>query len=182
MLAECRQHAAGDLGMMLQATMAERRMRLSAVRVVTAALRGSDLMRSTAPLLQIRVGANPDRPCFRRGAAEFECRVMRAQARDALLDLRRQRLLAPPGSPTSGHAARRRLRSAKLIAAVDQIAEHVGEILVDVGGETAKVKSVSALSGALAISHQRHRSAGSSSSAASVKTPRPRLVENLPPW
>ena len=66
--------------------------------------------------------------------------------------------------------------------AVDQIAEHVGEILVGVGGETATVKSVSAVSGAFAISHQRQRSAGSSSSAASVKMPRRELVENLPPW
>ena len=43
------------------------------------------------------------------------------------------------------------------------------------------VKSVSDVSGAFAISHQRQRSAGSSSSAASVKMPRRRLVENLPP-
>ncbi len=45
----------------------------------------------------------------------------------------------------------------------------------------ATEKSTSPVSGALATSHHRHASAGSSSRAASAKIPRPALVENLPP-
>ena len=82
-------------GTMLHATIADRRMRLSAVRVATAARAGLDLKRGPRRgVLQIRIGAGPDRARLRRGAAEFERLVMRAQARHALADLRRERALA----------------------------------------------------------------------------------------
>jgi Domain of unknown function (DUF1902) len=58
---------------------------------------------------------------------------------------------------------------------MDQIAECVGEIVIDLSGEPDEGKIDI---GALRRVH--HRSAGSSSSAWSRKTPRSALVENLP--
>ena len=170
-----------SVGTMLQARTAQRRTKLNAVRVITAACTRRISSPSRARLLQIGIGARPDARAFPRPRGGTPApRDARAAARRAARSPPPARARARPASPPPGTRPPNAC-AAKRNDAVDQIAEHIGEVLVHVGREAATVKSVSAVSGALAISHQRQRSAGSSSSAASVKMPRRRLVENLPP-
>src|SRR5690348_6708340 len=82
-------------GTMLHATIADRRTRLSAVRVATAA----------------------------SGAAKLQRIVMLAQARDPLGDFARERLLAFAGLSLF-RDARRECAFGEAESAIDQIAEH----------------------------------------------------------
>src|SRR5262249_40311061 len=86
---------------------------------------------------------------------------------------------ASSGVPPDGTRPSK-LRAEKLVTPVPRLQTTSARPSPPPPAKRQKQKSTSALPGAFEANHHRHRSAGNTSSAASVNTPRRWLVENLP--
>jgi hypothetical protein len=126
------------------------------------------------------IGEEPDRPQLGRRLVEAETFVVAAQRRDMGVEARAGSTLFGTRRAARGHRAAE-ARSGEAEQPVARLPKASARSAFTSAAKRPRSKSVSAPSGAFAASHQRQASAGSASSAASVKIPRPSLVEKRPP-
>ena len=132
-------------------------------------------------LAEIGVRELPDRAHFLGGLAEGERFVVGAQPREVSIEVRGELAVPADLARRAGGTVESKRLAAKDRQRLTRLPKTSARSLFTPSTKRSTVKSVSPPSGALAASHQRQVSAGQQSSAVSVKMPRCRLVENLPP-
>jgi hypothetical protein len=127
--------------------------------------------------LNVGVCCCPKGSRFRRREPQFAPLMVNADSPHPFSNVARQSPLRLARLPALGHALMKG-SPCKTHHPLHEVAEHVGKIPVDFGNEPRCSESASVPSGASAISHQRHKSAGSTSSAASQESPLRRRPRN----